>query len=297
MWGKTRRNPFRHTYSITPLDAANSLDGRRGNPQHHANTPMNELTTQHHSPTPEGGIRALLQGGDFREQVALALPKGIAAQTFVRVALTATTRQAKLLECSKQSFFRCLLDLASVGLLPDGRHAHLIPYGKECTLILDYKGLIALAKRSGEVKAWTAELVCEKDAFSWRDGVVSHEVDWRDQEGRGAIQCVYSRVELADGTLDFEVMTLAEVDAIRKRSKAGQSGPWVTDFGEMAKKTVIRRHSKRLTLSSEFSSALDADDDRPVDLRAARVVPAAKAKPTDPFSPVAGLDGDEILMD
>ena len=259
----------------------------------------------HEIQKPMPGIRDLLQGEQFRHQVAMALPQHLAADTFVRVALTATTRQAKLLECTQQSFFRCLMDLASFGLVPDGRHAHLIPYGKECTLVIDYKGLIALAKRSGEVKSWSAELVCEKDQFAWRDGKVSHEIDWRDTAGRGAVQCVYSRVELADGTLDFEVMTMAEVEAIRKRSKAGNSGPWITDFNEMAKKTVIRRHSKRLTLSAEFNNALDADDDRVVERN---VTPAAKPTPINPFASLAEAaptqtaaqafaDDDAILMD
>jgi len=57
-------------------------------------------------------------------------------------------------------------------------------------------------------------------------------------------------------------MTKAEIEAIRNRSRAGKSGPWVTDFAEMAKKTVVRRLSKMLPLSSEIMRHVEADDDQ-----------------------------------
>jgi recombination protein RecT len=88
---------------------------------------------------------------------------------------------------------------------------------------------------------------------------------------------------MSNGEIDTEVMTLAEVEAIRKRSKASGSGPWVTDFEEMAKKTVIRRHSKRLTLSPEFHDALDKDGDKLADIQVNRAAnEAAKVSFSQP---------------
>jgi len=239
-------------------------------------------------------IKSMLLGQQMKDQIALALPKHLAPERFIRIAITALTRTPKLAECEQPSFFRCLLDLSAMGLEPDGRRAHLIPFENrkrgvvECQLIVDFKGLIELAKRSGDVKSWRAERVCERDEFGWRDGVVSHAINWR--EDRGKAQCYYSHVTLADGTSDFEVMTLTEVEAIRKRSRAAESGPWVTDFDEMAKKTVIRRHSKRLTLSPEFRDALDRDDDklieRAVNGRVVDAFPSIENKPA-PFGALA----------
>ncbi|TXH48893.1 MAG: hypothetical protein E6Q97_23860 [Desulfurellales bacterium] len=205
-------------------------------------------------------IREFISGDAFKNQVALALPSHIKPDRFVRVALTTLTRTPKLADCSRETLLRCLMDCSQLGLEPDGRHAHLIPYGKDCQLIIDWKGLVALARRSGEVAVWRAELVCENDTFSWANSIVQHAIDWR--KPRGAMQAVYSYVKFNDGNEDYEVMTMDEVKAIQKRSKAGTSGPWVTDFNEMAKKTVLRRHSKRLTLSPEFHEALERDYDR-----------------------------------
>jgi recombination protein RecT len=51
-----------------------------------------------------------------------------------------------------------------------------------------------------------------------------------------------------------------EVDAIKKRSKASQYGPWVSDYPEMARKTVVRRLSKYLPMSVDLAKAFDHED-------------------------------------
>lgn len=225
-------------------------------------------------------LKMMLSGDAFRQQVALALPKHLTPERFIRVAVTALTRTPKLMECDPASFFKCLLDLSAYGLEPDGRRAHLIPFNNnklgivECQLLLDWKGVVELAKRSGDVKSWRAETVCEHDTFSWRNGEIEHIIDWR--RPRGEVQAVYSSVTLSDGFVDTEVLTLEEVANARSRSRAKNDGPWVTDWAEMAKKTAIRRHSKRLTLSPEFHEAVLADLERDAMPANARVVEEAR---------------------
>ena len=242
---------------------------------------------------PKNDLRSFIAGDSFKQQVALALPQHMTPDRFARVALTALTRTPKLMDCTRESLLRCLMDCSQLGLEPDGRHAHLIPYKDVCTLIIDYKGLMALARRSGDVAIFRAELVKEADAFDWQNGTVTHSINWR--KDRGQTQCVYSYVKFKDGAEDWEVMTLAEVDAIRKRSRAGSSGPWVTDFDEMAKKTVIRRHSKRLTLSPEFADAVDKDDDR--EERAAKGREVQPAEVPLLFSGAAAVPAVEVRSD
>jgi recombination protein RecT len=236
----------------------------------------NELAAK----SPKNDLRSFIAGDTFKQQVALALPRHMTPDRFARVALTAITRTPKLLDCTRESLLKCLMDCSQFGLEPDGRHAHLIPYKDQCTLIIDYKGLMALARRSGQVSVFRAELVKEHDEFDWHNGMVTHSINWR--LDRGKTDCVYSYVKFQDGSEDWEVLTLAEVNAIRARSRAKDSGPWVTDFDEMAKKTAIRRHSKRLTLSPEFQDAIDRDDDRPERTATGREI---KAKVPDLLPP------------
>lgn len=206
------------------------------------------------------GLKEIINSESMRAQFALALPKHLTAERFARVAITALTRTPKLADCTPASLMKCLLDLSAMGLEPDGRRAHLIPYGTECTLIIDYKGLVELIRRSGDVISLRSETVCSKDEFAWTNGEISHSVNWR--EDRGEMQAVYAEAVMKSGEKQSAVMTKAEVEAIRNRSRAGKSGPWVTDFAEMAKKTVVRRLSKMLPLSNEIMRHVESDDDQ-----------------------------------
>jgi recombination protein RecT len=204
-------------------------------------------------------IREQISDEYFKQQIAVALPKHMTADRFVRVALTALLKTPKLLDCTKESVIECMLNCSALGLEPDGRRAHLIPYGNKCTLIVDYKGIVELAKRSGDVAGVFAQTVCDKDDFSWENGEVTHRIDWR--QDRGAVYAVYATITFKDGSKQTDVMTRSEVEAIRQRSRAGSAGPWVTDWNEMAKKTVFRRASKWITLSPEVADALEKDGD------------------------------------
>lgn len=205
-------------------------------------------------------LRGMIKSDAYKKQWAMVLPKHLTPDRMARVALTAVTKTPKLLSCTQESVMACLLDCAAMGIEPDGRRAHLIPYGSKCTLIVDYKGIAELVMRSGVVSHIHASLVCENDEFDENMGrVITHRINRRDV--RGDIYAVYSHVVMKDGTESFEVMSKDEVDAIRARSKTGNNGPWVTDYGEMAKKTVFKRHSKWLPLSPEIRDAVDTGND------------------------------------
>lgn len=227
-------------------------------------TKMNENTEL--TKEEKGTIRSLIESNAFKNAVASALPAHLRPDRFVRVAITALTRVPKLAECDKTSFLNCMMQLSQFGLEPDGRNAHLIPFWNskrnvmECQLIIDYKGLVDLAMRSGKIAYIHADKVCANDAFEYDKGVVKkHEVNFK--EPRGDAYAYYALCRFKDGTEKCEAMTKDEVTKIRHRSKAANNGPWVTDFDEMGKKTVFRRLSKWLQLSPEYRDALDADTD------------------------------------
>lgn len=253
---------------------------------------------------PKGkSIKDVINTPIYHEQFRKALPKFLTPDRFARVALTTLQKVPALERCEFKSLMGCFMDCASLGLEPDGRRAHIIPYGDKATLIIDYKGLIELAKRNGDVAKWNPVTVKERDKFSWTNGDINHEINWL--EDRGALKAVYSHVRMKDGTDDYEVMTLAECEAIRQRSRAGNNGPWKTDYEAMCLKTVIRRHAKRLVLSPEFRDALAADDDtfepivKPAVVeQTTRLFAPAKEPEPEAESAVADLpdDGDEIPM-
>jgi len=208
-------------------------------------------------------IRDLMEGPQFRDAVRAVLPETMRPDRFVRVCLTALVRTPDLAKCTQESLFRALLDLSMYGLEPDGRRAHLIPFGQECQLILDYKGIAELVRRSGDVSYIHADVVYPHDeVWSYEYGTDQHLRHKPALTNRGdRIIAAYSFVKLKDGMPDFIVMNAEEVERIRLRSKAKDKGPWVTDYDEMAKKTAFRRHSKWLPLSAETREAIERDDE------------------------------------
>lgn len=224
-------------------------------------------------------IQGLLESDAFKTSVTKCLPKHLTPDRFIRVACTTLMRTPELAQCTQISFFNALLTLSQYGIEPDGRRAHLIPLNnfktncKEVQLIIDWKGYAELAMRSGLVSTIFMDVVCENDVFEYDTGrILTHRIDFR--KDRGSMYAVYCIVKMKDGEPTCDVMQLQEVLDIRERSKSKDKGPWVTDFREMAKKTVFRRLSKRLTLSPEFRDAIDSDDD----LESIR---ASKAKPIE----------------
>ena len=206
-------------------------------------------------------LREWLQGEEFKRELAGTLPRTMSPERFVSIAFQATYRNPDLLKCTQESFFNCLLQLSAIGLEPDGRRAHLIPFGDQCTLIVDYKGIKEVVRRNGDVTSMHGDVVGENDEFEVRfgtRGILDHKPNLRE---RGRIYCAYSWVKLPNGDEEYDVMNVAEIEAIRKRSKSPNKGPWVTDWNEMAKKTVFRRHSKGLPLSPETRDALERDGD------------------------------------
>ena len=200
----------------------------------------------------------------FGQQIQRALPTGQGGQRLIRAAITSMQRNPKLAESDQNSFFAGLLSLAQMGLCPDGREAHLIPVwnGKsnrqDVLAIPDFKGLVRLAMESGKVSYIHADLVCENDDFvEDRGRIVSHKIDRKNPRGRA--YAVYAFAQFKDGSEKAEVMSTDDVEAIRGRSRAKDSGPWVTDWNEMAKKTVFKRLSKWLPLSPEVVDAVEAD--------------------------------------
>jgi len=95
----------------------------------------------------------LVRSSGLQEQVAKALPKGEDAQRSMRCVITACNKNPKLWECSKESVASVILQAAQWGLMPDGHHAHLIPYGGDATLQFDYKGILALRYALGRSRS------------------------------------------------------------------------------------------------------------------------------------------------
>jgi recombination protein RecT len=136
--------------------------------------------------------------------------------------------------------------------------------GKIC-LDLSYMGLVHLAIDSGSIKWAQAEVVHKGDTFKrlGYDRPPLHEYDSFDTE-RGEVRGVYVVAKTVDGDYLTTTMNLDQVNDIRDRSSAWKAWiekkrkcPWVTDWEEMAKKTVIKRAYKSWPKTQRLARAME----------------------------------------
>lgn len=200
--------------------------------------------------------------------LAAVMPKHLTPDRLLKITLSAASRTPALLDCTPESVLLAVMQCAQLGLEPNTPLglAYLIPFDntktrrKECQFIPGYRGLVKLAHQSGDIADLRSRVVYEGDHFAVEYGLTEklEHVPVFGSEKRDIV-AVYAVATLKSSpTPHFEVMTRDEINAIRSRSRSGNSGPWVSDFAEMARKSVIRRICKSLPLSVEMSTALHA---------------------------------------
>ena len=200
-------------------------------------------------------------------EIAKALPSVITPERFTRMVLSAISTNPKLGECTPQSFLGAMMTAAQLGVEPNTAlgQAYIIPYRNkgvlEASFQLGYKGLIDLAYRSGDVSIIQAQTVYENDTFDYELGLDPKLKHIPAVKDRGNATHYYAIFKTKDGGYGFEVMSMADVlDHAKRYSKSYGSGPWQTNFDEMAKKTVLKRCLKYAPLKSEFVRGVAQDE-------------------------------------
>lgn len=199
----------------------------------------------------------------YTTDIAKALPQQIDPKRFTRICMTALTGSRQLQSCTPESFIGAVLSSAQLGLEPNTPlgEAYLIPYGSRCQFQLGYKGLIKLARNSGDITKIGAECIHENDEFSYTlglDPTISHVPVFGD---RGPVVGYYAYYKTKSGEVAFEVATRDEIEKFaRTKSKTFGNGPWQTDFDAMAKKTLIKRVLKYAPLATETQRAIMQDE-------------------------------------
>jgi recombination protein RecT len=221
------------------------------------------MTTTDYRPVAQDSKPTLTQLiNNMKPEIARALPKHMNPDRMARIATTVLRQTPALGRCTPESFLGALMTASQLGLEPGPLgEAYLVPYGTTATFIPGYRGLVKLAYQSGQVAKVGAHVVHEQDEFDYALGLdpfLTHKPSLAADPGK--VVAVYAMVKFKDGASNFEVMSVAQVEAIRARSRSGNNGPWKTDWEAMARKTVFKRLSKWMPLSSEFALASTMDE-------------------------------------
>jgi recombination protein RecT len=229
-----------------------------------------------------------------------ALPRHIDPAKFQRTVMTAAQSNPDLLSADRASLITSCMKCAQDGLLPDGREAALVIYStraqqhgewvtiKTVQYLPMVYGLRKKILQSGEISTLETSVVyraeVESGAFIFEAGteaMLRHrpmlDLD-DDQITDDCIVAAYSVATMKDGSKSFEVMRRSEINKVRQASQTGATGrvvkfgkdkgkpmepkgPWVDWFSEMARKTVMRRHSKTLPMSGDLIDMEGADEE------------------------------------
>lgn len=237
-------------------------------------------------------------------QFKAALPAHITAEKFNRVVMTALQQTPELLRVDRKSLLSSCMRCAQDGLLPDGRDAALVIFGNAAVYMPMIGGILRKMRNSGELASITANVIYSEDKFRY----------WIDSEGehlehepllfgqRGTLIGTYGLAKTKDGSIFIEVMTEDQMSDVKKVSRA-KNGPWNGPFAdEMRKKTVIRRLSKRMPMSTDLENVIKRDDEM-YDLKQApekgdllaRLDSADRPEPTTPDLKVVDDTEDAVL--
>lgn len=224
-------------------------------------------------------VQEMLMNDQARSQLAMVATKHLNPERMMRVMANAIRTTPKLGQCEPMTLLGALMQCASLGLEPNTilGHAYLIPFENkrkntvEVQLIVGYKGLIDLARRSGHITALSANIhYSDDEMWEYEEGT---EAQLRHRPGpqEGDKLHAYAIAKFKDGGHAYVVLPWAQVIKTRDGSQGWQTAvrfgkqkesPWGKHEDEMAKKTAIRALAKYLPLSVEFMDAMTADEAR-----------------------------------
>lgn len=214
------------------------------------------------------GLKALLE--QRKGAIAAVLPTHMTPERLIKISLVAASRSPALLACSPDSIFSSLMDASQLGLEPfTGLNlSYIIPYKNgrtgvsEAKFIPSYRGMLELARRSGQIKSIDSDIIYEHDKWEIEKGLTPKLVHIPNFtcKDRGKALLVYSIAKFKDDGYQFNIMTIDQIEKIRSKSKSANSGPWVDFWEEMAKKSCLKSLLKLCPMGVELAKAIAKDN-------------------------------------
>lgn len=223
--------------------------------------------TQLVSEAPEKRFVDALTGGSGNEQeVAKAKKVFNSEKSFAMEIFRKNDYLRHCAENDKEAVIDAMVNVALSGLTlnPTLKLAYLVPFQKKVLFWASYMGKREIVTRSGQVKDAYARLVYEGEEFDIKFGsgaYLKHTPDPFGKKDPNKIKGGYWMCILRDGTEKFDTMSKDDIEAIKARSAAVQSGkgsPWDTDYEQMALKTIFNRGFKEMPKSGLSEAQLQA---------------------------------------
>ena len=250
------------------------------------------MTIQQHQPAPPSVAQTIQR---YAPMIAEALPRHLNPDRFTRLALTTLRKNPTLQQCAPESFIGALLTASALGLEPDvNGECYLVPYKRECTLIVGYQGVSKMFWQHQMADRLSSDYVCANDRFEFRKGTdpyILHEPALGD---RGPVIAYYAIVGLKNGALWFDVFTPDQIKALRgsvRPSNVRDPEHW------MERKTALKQVLKLAPKSTSLAVVSTVDEQPGSMQKALSVATAAKDAQPAPAPEHAAEVVDGELVD
>ena len=209
--------------------------------------------------------KSLTKFDEHKDGLLAALPAHVDAKRFYHIALS--TARSLPADVSETSLLLFCYGCARLGLVPDPvlGHVYPVPFKGQVTLIPGYRGYIELARRSGKIGSIHVDLVYLGEPFRhWitRDGPqLEHEPGLdRPEDPRKGCVAAYCLADVRGSWPQITVIPRNVIDKVDRSGENRGGNIWRDHWGEMAKKTVVRRASKFWPLTAELAQAVAWDE-------------------------------------
>lgn len=198
------------------------------------------------------GLGALLKRDQVLSSLADVATGYLRAEQIGPMFAAAALKEPKILNCTISSIIDAALFCSRYGLGPGDRGVYLVPFSTTLQTIIDYKGLIQLAYRSGMVESMNAEVIYENDAYTIEYGT-NRQLNHVPKIGdRGKPIAAYAVCTLTNGASGFKLLEESEI-LNRRPSKLKSDSPWHKWPMAMWKKTAVHDLAKWIPLTPEMA--------------------------------------------
>lgn len=221
-------------------------------------------------------FRSMADSPSLQEKIAKSMARGLDKDRLIELCISTVNRTPELGDCTVMSILLGLIKSAQFGLEIGGvnSEAYLVPFwnskigAKEALMIPGYRGLMKLVLRSGEVASLNVQAVYRGEECTVELGdnpSVTHRAKLDVDRSDANIVAVYMVATFVNGRRQVEIMNRKDIEKVRASSKAKNAMAWTDWWGEMARKTVVRRGCKYLPMQSDIRE-LHEDEDREMGL-------------------------------
>ena len=211
------------------------------------------------------GLRSLTQQPGIQKKLQEVLGTPQKASKFCSALITIANGNAQLKQADPQSIMGAAMVAATLGLdiVPTLGLAYVIPYGRQAQFQIGYRGLVQLMQNTGKMRRIVTATVYEGELVRGNRFTEEYEFDETCRQSDTVIGYM-AMFETTGGFRKTAYWTKAQVEQHARRysqafQRGVQSSPWVSNFDQMAQKTVLKSICKWAPQSTEMQLAQQYD--------------------------------------